>query len=224
MGRAVQLSLDLGQPPPPRLGNFVVGRNAEVLASLAHASEAGAHERIVYLWGGEGVGKSHLLAALAHHLREAGASCQHVEAARLSWPAPASDGYCLDDMDGLRGEAWVSVFNLYNQARESGRAFVAAGRSPPLQLDLPADLRSRLAWGLVFEVQPLSDAEKRDVLRRHGHARGMELGDAVLDYLMTHWRRDLGSLIAVVESMDRYSLATRRAITLPLLRELLVAR
>lgn len=223
MPRSRQLILELGEKPSPRLNNFIVGHNAEAFASLVHAIEPGARERMIYLWGEAGVGKTHLLQAVAHQARTCGLVVHTFASGELPSSVPDADCYCLDDMQVLEGEAWVAAFNLFNRARELGRVFISAGRMPPQALQVAADLRSRLAWGLVYEVHRLDDEEKRDVLRNHGIARGLTLTDAVLDYLMQHWPRDLGHLIAAVELLDRYSMATKRAVTLPVLRELLDA-
>ena len=95
---------------------------------------------------------------------------------------------------------------------------VAAGDVPPVDLMLRDDLRSRLAWGVVFALQPLGDAEVRSVLRRAADARGIFLSDEVMDYLLTRFARDLGHLTAMLDRLDEFALATQRAVTLPLLR------
>ena len=98
---------------------------------------------------------------------------------------------------------------------------LAAGSAPPAQLPLREDLRSRLAWGLVYQVKPLSDAEKALTLHAEAQRRGLRLSDEVVWYLLTHVRRDLRSLIGLLAHIDRASLEQRRAVTLPLVRELL---
>ena len=104
---------------------------------------------------------------------------------------------------------------------ETGGVLVAAASRPPAQLMLREDLRTRLAWGLVYRVQGLSDEEKIDALSKSADARGMALSPGVLPYLLTHSRRDMQSLSAILDALDRYSLETQRPITMPLLRELL---
>jgi len=94
---------------------------------------------------------------------------------------------------------------------------VAKAIRPPAQLEVLADLRTRLAWGAVFKVQPLDDAHKLAALQAFAAARGFTLQQELARYLLTHWRRDMGSLYAAVEALDRYSLETRRPVTLPLL-------
>jgi DnaA family protein len=129
--------------------------------------------------------------------------------------------YLLDDCDRLDDDQQIAAFALYNQIREAGGVLVAAASRPPAQLMLREDLRTRLAWGLVYQVQGLSDEEKVDALSKSADARGLVLSPGVLPYLLTHSRRDMQSLSAILDALDRYSLETQRPITMPLLRELL---
>jgi len=108
-----------------------------------------------------------------------------------------------------------------NEAREGGPAVLAAGDRPPAQLLLRADLKSRLAWGLVYQLLPLSDADKARHLKALAGARGLLLSDDVVAYLLARLPRDMASLQAVMEVLDRYSLMRQRALTLPLVREAL---
>jgi DnaA family protein len=98
---------------------------------------------------------------------------------------------------------------------------LAAGRVPPLQLALREDLRTRLGWGLVYQLKPLSDADKAVHLRAEAARRGLRLSEEVVGYLLTRLPRDLPNLNSVLDGLDRYSLATHRPVTLPLVREAL---
>jgi DnaA family protein len=187
-------------PPEPTLENFVPGANAELLARLREAASGALRESVLYLWGEPGCGRSHLLQAT---LRVA-----------------MRDGLAVrDDVDRLDEAAQITLFNLINQARESGGCVLAAGPCPPAQLALRADLRSRLGWGLIYQVQPLSDAQKAVGLRAEAERRGLRITDEVLWYLLNHVRRDLPSLFAILDELDRKSLERQRPITLPLVRE-----
>ena len=110
---------------------------------------------------------------------------------------------------------------MYNRVRAGAGALVASGDAAPAQLALREDLRSRLAWGLAFELHPLSDAEKAAALRAHARARALDLGEDVVAYLLRHARRDMASLIAILDALDRYSLEQKRPVTLPLVRDAL---
>ena len=217
-----QLTLALAAEKPQTLASFVTGRNAELLQLLQEfAAAAGPlpRERFVYLWGESGAGKSHLLHALA--LRDNACYLPADATADAFVALPKIKLYLLDDCDQLSPANQVAAFALYNQIKENGGLLVAAGKAAPLALALREDLRTRLGWGLVYQLHGLSDDEKIAALNGAAQAGGLNLSPGVLPYLITHYRRDMRSLSAMLDALDRYSLETQRPITLPLLRSLL---
>jgi DnaA family protein len=133
------------------------------------------------------------------------------------------DCVALDDVDRLDGNGEVAVFDLYNALRERGGALLASAAAPPAQLALRGDLATRLAWGLVYQVHALTDENKAQALAERAASRGFQLAPEVSDFLLTRARRDLPTLLATLDALDRYSLETRRPVTVPLARELLHA-
>jgi DnaA family protein len=99
--------------------------------------------------------------------------------------------------------------------------WVAAGRLPPVDLPVREDLRTRLAWGHVFAMQALPDAETRAALRREADRRGIFLSDEVMDFLLTRFERDLAHLMRLLDRLDDFGLAKARRITVPLVRQML---
>jgi DnaA family protein len=211
-----QLVLDLLQPAAPTLKNFVAERNAEAVALLCRLAEGTAAERIVYLWGEPGSGRSHLLQALA---ASPGAwRWQPGEPPERAGLALADDVECLDDA------AQVALFKRLNAVRaRADAACVAAGSLPPAQLRLREDLRTRLAWGLVYQLHPLADEDKAAALRAQAEARGLAVGGEVIDYLLTHLPRDMRTLAAALDALDGYALARKRPLNVPLIRQWLAA-
>lgn len=217
-----QLLLDIAPDARPSLEGFVPGRNGELLAAL-RALAAGDGERFLYLWGAPGCGRSHLLRAVVEAFRARGLDAALVPAGDDLAPERARLG-CLavDDVHRLGARSQEALFHLYNRIREGGRgALLAAGDAAPSRLGLREDLRTRLGWGLVYQVHGLSDEEKAQALERHASARGFALPREVTDWLLRHGRRDLAWLVAVVDALDRHSLETKRPVTLPLLREII---
>jgi DnaA family protein len=216
-----QLLLDLGAEKPQTLDNFVIGQNEELLQLLRLFSLRGANmptERFVYMWGEPGAGKSHLLQALAtapdgRYIPADAAPDAFLFASDVAL-------YLVDDCDRLSPDAQIAAFALFNQVRENGGLLVTAGAMPPAALVLREDLRTRLGWGLIYQVHGLTDDEKIAALNHAAHARGITLAPGVLPYLITHFRRDMQSLSAMLDALDQYSLETQRPITLPLLRSL----
>lgn len=214
-----QLALDLGPEKPPTLESFVTGQNQELLAQLQQFAQRTSHEPCAYLWGEPGAGKSHLLRALAADPRARYLNPQS-DAADFVY-APQISLYLLDDCDQLSPEAQIDAFALFNQVREHQARMISSGALPPARLNLRDDLRTRMGWGLVYQVHGLSDDEKIAALTLSAHNRGFTLSPGVLPYLMSHFQRDMQSLSAMLDALDRYSLETQRPITLPLLRSLL---
>ncbi len=206
-----QLLLDFTQAPAPTFENFVPGRNAEPLAAARAAAARGVSERVLYLWGETGAGKTHLLRALA--AARAGATFVRGE----DYAGAGRGGtLVLDDVERLGEARQVALFNAFNE-----RAFdliVVSAHAAPRDVALRRDLATRLATGLAYRLLPLTDDEKREALSAHAKARGFALSGEVAAYLLTHARRDMPSLIQALDALDRYSLETGRPITVPLLK------
>ncbi len=214
-----QLLLDLGTQQPQTLDNFAVGRNAQLMHQLRQFAARSSSEHFAYLWGEPASGRTHLLRALAALPATRFIAADSDQAAFSH--SPDIDLYLLDDCGKLSPESQIAAFTLFNQVRDSGGFMVSTGDVAPAILAVREDLRSRMGWGLVYQVHRLSDDEKIEALSRSAQTRGLILSPGVLPYLITHYQRDMRSLSAMLDALDRYSLETQRAITLPLLRELL---
>lgn len=195
-----QLPLAISPASEPSLDNFVPGPNREALERVRALAQGTLREAIVYLWGEPASGRSHLLRA----------------AARANPSLVAAD-----DVEQLDAQAQQALFSAINAARDGGPPVLASGSAPPAGLALRDDLRTRLAWGLVYQLRPLTDADKALHLRREAGRRGLRLTEEVVAYLLSRLPRDLSTLNAVLERLDRHSLARQRPLTLPLVREVL---
>ena len=131
------------------------------------------------------------------------------------------DLLAVDDVEELSANAQIALFDEFNRMRATGGVILASGAVPPTDLLLREDLRTRIASGVVTQLHPLPEDEKRAVLAAHALQLGLALGPEILDTLIARFARDLGSLTAAIDALDRYSLRTKRPITLPLLRELM---
>ncbi|MDF3035181.1 MAG: hypothetical protein K0S28_455 [Paucimonas sp.] len=217
-----QLLLNWGMPAPQTLANFVTGSNVEALALLhkiAGNDNLPLSERFIYLWGDKGAGKTHLLTAMAALPSSRLITAQSTPVDFLF--DTETRLYLLDDCDLLSPEQQIAAFALFNEARDKNGILIATGPRPPASLAVREDLRTRFGWGLIYQLHGLSDDEKIDALTQAAQSRGLTLSAGVIPYLITHFRRDMPSLSGMLEALDRYSLETKRPITLPLLRELL---
>ena len=212
-----QLLLDIAPDWLPTLDNFVAGRNMELLSALRHALAGATSERCFYLWGEAGSGKSHLLQAVAGQARALGKSAVYAS----SMVPDEAQVIAIDDVGTLDDTAQVALFNLYNRLRESGGMLLVSGAAAPAHLHLRDDLRTRLGWGLVYQMHGLSDEEKAQALERHAGARGFILPHEVAQYLLRHGRRDLPALLVTLDALDAYCLRLKRAASVPLLKEVM---
>lgn len=239
-----QLALPIETRTEPRFDTFVPGRNALALRQLqvmADGDKAFGGPAPCYLWGPSGSGKTHLLRALAAGFRQRGAALAWftpddaapwrpvagddsvIDAGAHPLPAtPPAALIVLDGCDDFDAAQQRAAFSLFVEAAGPRPCVIAAaGRLPPVDLGLREDLRTRLGWGHVMALEPLSEADSRIALRQAAQARGLALTDEVTNHLLNRSARDLKHLMAQLDRLDRHALQSRRAISLPMLRNML---
>ena len=209
-----QLILDLLPKSPPTLDNFVAGGNGETLAALSGWLAGALPETSFCLWGEAGSGRTHLLLA---------SGFAYVDAARdpALATAPETGQLAVDHVEALDETGQIALFNHFNRLKMPPGMLLTAADQPPAHLVLREDLRTRLGSGLIHRLRPLSDGEKAATLAAQARERALKLAPEAIDYLMRHAPRDMRSLSAFIVALDRYTLEHKRAVTLPLLRELL---
>lgn len=217
-------------PLAVRLRDFAVfatfepGPNGAAVAALADPAATGP---ALWVWGPAGSGKSHLLqAACAAH-----AGAAYLPLAELLTAGPGVlEGWqdrslvCLDDIDRLAGSAdWErAAFKLFNGLWERGGCLVVSASAGPAttRFTLP-DLQSRLAWGGVFRLAPLSDEDRIAALRRRALHRGLELPVEAARYLLRRLPRDMRALCGWLDTLDVASLAAGKRLTLPFVKSVI---
>ncbi|MBG9387810.1 DnaA regulatory inactivator Hda [Caenimonas aquaedulcis] len=219
-----QIALDIGLARGPTLSSFCAGPNEAAFRHLQLWAGSPTRSPVpTYLWGASGSGKTHLLKAVAETLREQGATAGWLDPS-VHEPPEFDERWAVVLMDDVHLYTAVqqhAAFNWFVNAQTLQRGVLAAGELPPADLKLREDLRTRLGWGHVFQLQVLSEPERRAVLRQAADARGVFLGDEVMDFMLTRFSRDLGSLMQLLEQLDGYALQTKRAITIPLIKAML---
>ena len=243
-----QFALDLGRVHQATLGNFLPGGDRALISTLEKVAEQWAastaipaiadvntlNHRWIYWWGAPGSGRSHLLRALMHAAQTASLPYYYLKNDDPSaWvkleaelpqllKAAASIAIAVDDVELLDERLSGALFRVLNAARDNQQLYVfMSGSDAPANLKLREDLRTRLAWGLVFQTHLLSDHEKIQALEQAASGRGLVLSPDVLPWLLSRFYRDMPNLMALLDALDAYSLETKRAVTLPLVRELL---
>jgi len=235
-----QFTLDILSSPEPSLDNFIfpASKNSlqvsvfEVLSQIQSQYVANPKNRfdfnLIYLWGPSGSGKSHLLMAMQKFYEHLQLPHLYLNTQHLDWQfadiqtGPDCVAYLIDDVDNLSISEGNQLFKLLIDQKNSPEKFIfVSGSRSSHHLNIRDDISSRLASGLNFELCLLTDEEKIVALQDLIKARGLNISSDIPHWLMTHFYRDLPSLISIIEAVDHYSLQTKRAITLPLLKELL---
>jgi DnaA family protein len=231
--RPIQLPLGVRLRDDATFANYYPGANAAALGYVERLceAEAGWAESLIYLWGGAGVGRSHLLQAACLRFEQSGEPAVYLPLAELVEYGPTMldnleqcELVCLDDLDAVAGRSeWEeALFHLFNRLRDSGRRLLLAASSSPRELPVKlADLQSRLTLALVFQLQSLSDEDKLRALQLRASRRGLHLSDEVGRFILTRGERSMSALFELLERLDQASLQARRKLTIPFLKETL---
>lgn len=225
-----QLPLGLSLKDDASFDNFYAGKNIEIITALQNTA-SGRGEKIIYLCGSRGQGLSHLLQASCHDAARHRISAVYLPLGELIQQSPEMllgfellSLVCIDDMQCVaQSSQWEeAVFHLFNRVYDAGGSMIIAGNDLPksLPLKLP-DLVSRLSWGVVYQLHPLDDAEKINVLIQRAKSRGITLSEEVGKYILSHCPRHMTTLFAALDALDKASLAAQRRLTIPFVKEVL---
>jgi DnaA family protein len=223
MNNQLLLSLQLNEEA--RLDEFVWGNNLVLRDIIAQFLQQEDGE-FIYLWGELGAGKSHLLQAI----------CQTVDSTGIYLPLQylqefepeiicdlSQEVICIDDVQAISHKRpWeISLFNLYNRAKEEGKKLIFSANSPPGHLSLLPDLKSRLSFCLVFNLLELNDEDKLQILCLQAGKRGFELPYGVAEFIIRRCGRSMHSLNSILQKLDEASLQSQKKITIPFAKQIL---
>ncbi len=227
---AQQLPLHFEFRANQTFNDFFPGTNQEIVTHLQQCI-AGLGEQQIFLWGKSGQGKSHLLQACCHQAQNQNLSSFYFDLSNAELPDPSMlsgldeyDVVCFDNIERIAGNAaWeLAFFNFFNQHRDRGHKLIVSASSAPndIAIQLP-DLKTRLNWGLTLKIQPLTDSDRIAALIFKADQMGFEIAPQAGRFLLTHYDRDLASLWALLEKLDKASLAAKRKLTIPFLKQIL---
>ncbi|MFC2974085.1 DnaA regulatory inactivator Hda [Azotobacter bryophylli] len=231
--KPIQLPLGVRLRDDATFANYYPGANAAALGYVERLCEpdAGWTESLIYLWGAEGVGRSHLLQAACLRFGERRELAIYLPLIEVADYGPAlldnleqSELVCLDDLEAIAGRPeWEeALFHLFNRLRDAGKRLLLSAAVPPreLKIRLP-DLKSRLTLALVFQMQGLSDEDKLRALQLRASRRGLHLTDEVGRFILTRGSRSMSALFDLLDQLDQASLQAQRKLTIPFLKETL---
>lgn len=225
-----QLALPIGLADHAVFASYLAAGNEAAVAHL-EALAQGRATGGAWLCGPPGSGKSHLLQATcaaagdgaaylpARVLEAAGrALLEGLEERRL---------VCIDDIDRLAAvPAWEQpLFRLYNDLQAHGGCLVAAAPMAPREcpVTLP-DLASRFMQLPAFRLRTLAEPDRLAALKLRAAHRGLDLPDDAARFLLTRARRDMASLYALLDTLDREALRAQRRLTVPFVRDVLARK
>jgi DnaA family protein len=232
----MQLPLTVFLPDEISFDSFYPGdrvSNQQAVVGLQHAA-SGLGERLIYLWGPESVGKTHLLQAACFEASKAGRSALYLpitptflseQSVSILRGLENCDLLCIDDIEGITQHVdWQEAFfHLFNRLREQTAGFfVVSASQPPTSIPIELlDLKSRLAWGVTYYLQVLTDEEKLAALQIRAKARGIEFPDDVGQFLLRRCARNMADLYHILDQLDNASLVAQRKITIPFVKAIL---
>lgn len=214
-----QMIFDLHSNPQPIFSAFLGEANRELLDALQRKEN-----KLLYLWGKKGVGKSYLLHAWIHTAHQAGLRTHIFTTPQEIAKADDQthyDAIALTDVHQYNAEQQATLFTLFNHWHASETALLFSAAMPPLALPFREDIRTRLGLSLIYEVKPLKDEEKIHVLQTLAQSRQMYVSEEVYRYLLRRSTRDLDQLIHIITRLDDYAVTHGRKMTIPLLKSFL---
>lgn len=229
----IQLSLGVSLNDEATFENFHVAGESNEQAINTLQSFARGEESNLLLWGARGSGLAHLLQATCRLAHQQKRLVQYIPLREMLGFAPedicegleALDLVCIDGIDEICGNHnWEqALFHLYNRLRDGGGQLLVATHTSPASLPLLLkDLKSRLYWGSVFHIASLSDSAKQTAMQNRAKARGFELPDDVVRYILTHSPRDTNELFFLLNRLDDASLQEQRKLTIPFVKQVML--
>ena len=225
-----QIPLQFGNFQKNDFSNFLTGQNKNTVEQLYKVA-ANEMNHCIYLWGNAATGKSHLLQAVCKYASEHDRRVAYVPLEQIDELSPEIlqdlgdlDLVCIDDLDFVCGKKeWQqSMVWLYNELRDNQHSLLMSAGVAPTSIDIELeDLKSRLGWDQVYQLIPPDDDLKIEILKQNATARSFELSNEVIDYLITRVDRDLCSLMQILDQIDHASLAAKRKITIPFVKEII---
>ncbi|KTC87983.1 MULTISPECIES: DnaA regulatory inactivator Hda [Legionella] len=224
-----QLALAIQLNNEATLTDFCWGSN-HLLEQQIKNCLTGTGERLFYLWGHAGCGKSHLLQACCQAMPDATAIYLPLPLLK-EWGPESLDNLseqtliAIDDIDAIAGDKiWEeALFHLYNRIRDNGRTLLLmSSRKSLANLNIQlADLKSRIAWGIVAQLNELDDDLKIKTIQQHASKRGFDLPTSVGQFLINRCARNMHDLQNILDFLDKASLAAQRKITVPFVKAIL---
>ena len=227
---AKQLPLQFEFNSAKSFNDYFSGNNQEIVDHLQACIDR-TGETQVFIWGDAGLGKSHLLQACCQLSRERNKTAFYLHLTAREFPnISILEGLehfalvCIDNIHLIaRNSDWEHAFFVFfNLLRERNHCLILSAPLPPgeLPIQLP-DLKTRLTWGLTLKLKALTEKQKINALSFKAHQYGFDLSPQIGRYLLHNYARDLPSLWLLLEKINHETLAAKRKLTIPFLKQIL---
>lgn len=212
-----------------KFGTFVVGQSNRLAhaAALSVAEQPGTTYNPLFIYGGVGLGKTHLLHAIGHRCISEGFKVCYVSSETFTNELIQSirsqnmahfreryrtvDVMLIDDIQFIAGKESTQeeLFHTFNDLHSRGKQVVLSSDRPPkAMVTLEERLQSRFEWGLMADIQ-LPDVETRmAILRSRAESSGVDVPDEVLDTIAQHVRRSIRELEGALNKVIAYAQLT----------------
>ncbi len=224
--------------------NFVVGQSNRFAhaAAMAVAEQPGSHYNPLFIHGGAGLGKTHLLHAVGHHRREVlpGSIIRYVSSeqffnefingirrkqmAEFKARYRTIDVLLLDDVQFFEGKEQIleEFFHTFNSLYEAGKQLVISSDRHPKHLATLEDrLRSRFEWGLLTDIQPPDVETRLAILRKNAEFAPTPVPTDVLEFIAVNVFDNIRELEGALTRVTAYAALTHEVITLEMSQEVL---
>jgi DnaA family protein len=225
-----QIPFEFGNFQKRDFASFVQGENQVLLYFLNTIIKKEKND-CLYIWGPQGTGKTHLLQAACKQANEINYQVTYIPLRQHKDFSPEMlnglgklDLICVDDLEFISDNVeWQQRLTLlFNEIRDNHNSMIISSAISPKNINIELnDLKSRLVWGQVYKIKPPNDELKIEILKKKATERSFELSNDVVEFLIRRSDRDLNSLIEILDEIDRSSLAAKRKITIPFVKELI---
>ncbi len=217
--------------PKYRFDTFIVGRNNNFAQSacVAVAESPGNTYNPLFLYGGAGLGKTHLMHSIGHYILEMNPSkrvlyvtseqftnevIESIRSGNAASMARLRDKYrtvdvlLIDDIQFIIGKESTQeeFFHTFNELHQAGKQIVLSSDRPPREMEtLDERFRSRFEWGLIADIQPPDYETRMAILRKNAEMTGRHLDDEILEYIATNIKSNIRELEGAFNKIIAYT-------------------
>jgi chromosomal replication initiator protein len=237
-----QLIFEFHTTPKYTFKNFVVCDENEMAYNISLQISQNPLKGInpIYICGGSGIGKTHLLHAIGNSIKKSlpflsllyvsssdilkqyNNTLSYEEIITISKEYKNVDILLIDDIHLINNADSVQeqVFYIYNELISKGKRVIVAGRMlPEYIIGLNDYLKSRFLSGMITVIKPGQDTIKKSILKKMALDENLIISDTSADYILNHFNRDINELHTVIKKINHYSIGNRKKVTPELIKE-----